>query len=120
MGHRIALVILIVVLNVKPAQSQSIANIKLEWNYNGSLDNVLKAIGDDYHLTFIYDSLQLRSMQVQYYAFEENKLKQLFQEWKNRWNLYCYVEKNRTVLISDKPLKGKERKARIAKPVNDK
>lgn len=95
------------------AQSQNIGKTKLEWNYNGTLDNVLKAIGDDYDIHFVYDSLQFQNINVTYYAFEENTLSKLFDEWKNQWNLFSYVEKNRTVLITNKQLTHNERKERI-------
>jgi hypothetical protein len=95
------------------AQSQNIGKTKLEWNYNGTLDNVLKAIGDDYDIHFVYDSLQLQNIDVTYYAFEENTLSRLFDEWKRQWNLFSYVEKNRTVLITNKQLTHNERKESI-------
>ncbi len=94
-------------------QSQNIGKTKLEWNYNGTLDNVLKAIGDDYDIHFVYDSLQLQNINVTYYAFEENTLSRLFDEWKNQWNLFSYVEKNRTVLITNRQLTHNERKESI-------
>lgn len=91
-------------------QAQNINKIKLQWNYKGSLNNVLKAIGDDYNLHFVFDSVKLQDIQVTYYAFEENALVKLFDEWKNQWNLFTYIEKDRTIIISDKQLSVRQRK----------
>ena len=90
--------------------AQSIDKIKLEWNYSGQLDEVLQAIGDDYNLHFVYDSVKLHRIEVIYYAFEENTLGKLFKEWHNQWGLFTYVEKERTIYISDKELTAKQRK----------
>ncbi|MBP1640403.1 MAG: hypothetical protein H6Q17_1986 [Bacteroidetes bacterium] len=92
------------------AQTQNIGKIKLGWNYKGSLNHVLDAIGDDYDLHFVFDSTKLQNIEVTYYAFEDNSLGELFKEWKNQWNLFAYVEKNQTILISDRQLSSKQRK----------
>ena len=91
-------------------QSQNIGKITLEWNYKGSLNNVLDAIGDDYDLHFVYDSAKLQNIEVTYYAFEGNSLIKLFKEWQNQWSLFTYIEKDRTILISDQQLSSKQRK----------
>lgn len=113
MNYRKWTLALLFITTFTVAQSQNIGKTKLEWNYNGTLDNVLKAIGDDYDIHFVYDSLQLQNINVTYYAFEENTLSRLFEEWKNQWNLFTYVEKNRIVLITNKQLTHNERKGWI-------
>jgi hypothetical protein len=90
--------------------AQSIGSIKLEWNYSGPLDEVLQAIGDDYNLHFVYDSVKLHRIEVIYYAYEENTLGKLFKEWRNQWNLFTYIDKERSIYISDKELTAAQRK----------
>jgi hypothetical protein len=120
MNKKTGLFILLFAFCTTLGQSENIAKIKLAWNYSGSLHNVLKAIGDDYNLTFVYDTLKLQTITVKYYAFEENTLSKLFQEWKDQWNLYSYIEKARTVLISDVPLTARQRKKILSKQINTK
>jgi hypothetical protein len=92
------------------AESQNIGKITLGWNYKGALNHVLDAIGDDYDLHFVFDSTKLQNIEVTYYAFEGNSLSKLFKEWQNQWNLFAYIEKDRTILISDRQLSPKQRK----------
>lgn len=110
MKHRTALLAIFLLTFVIVAKSENIGKIKLEWNYKGSLNNVLKAIGDDYNLHFVYDSLKLENIEVTYYGFEENTLSKLFEEWKHQWDLFTYIEKDNTILISDRQLTAKQRK----------
>lgn len=119
MKYRVRLSVLLLFSVVMFTQSQNVGKIKLEWNYSGTLYNVLKAIGDDYNLHFVYDTLKLEAIEVKYYAFEENTLSKLFQEWQKQWGLFTYPEKERTVLISDCPLTPKQRREQLNKQINN-
>lgn len=113
MKKQIGLLVLLLFMGTMSIQSENIGKIKLEWNYSGTLHNVLKAIGDDYNLKFVYDSLKLGTIEVRYYAFEGNTLSELFQDWQRQWNLVTYMEKDRTIIISDHPLTVRQRKEQI-------
>jgi hypothetical protein len=106
---RKAFLLLFCLLALSEAQGQSVSQTELKKNYIGTMDKVLTAIGADHNIRFVFDADSLRTVKLTLYAFEHNKLGDLFKEWTAYLNLVVWSGKNRTVYIAGKSLPMKDR-----------
>jgi hypothetical protein len=88
---------------------QSIQATELKKNYIGAMDEVLPAIGADYDIQFVFDADSLHTIYLKLYAFEHNKLGDLFKDWADYMNLTIWKGDNRTIYIAGKSLARKDR-----------